>query len=263
MIVRTEAIVLRSMKYSESSLIVTLLTREKGKLTVIAKGARRTKSRFGGALQPMSYIQVVFYYKPTRSLQTLTEASYVQPFHDISRSLEKITVGLRAVELVEAFMQEEEPNPFVFNLLVTVLGRLNAASERVENILLFCQIRLAEALGFAPAVDREQVESLPEEGGMLDLERGAVLPPSSQPKAGRRASRSALRAYAILARAELDVVMRMQLSTALQRATAGLVEDYLRYQFESAYPTRGKEVIGQLRSTSPLLPPKISSREFP
>ena len=252
---------LRSMKYSESSLIVTLLTREKGKLTVIAKGARRTKSRFGGALQPMSYIQAVFYYKATRGLQTLTEASYVRPFHNVSRSLEKITVGLRAVELVEAFLQEEESNPLVFNLLVITLEQLDAVSERVDNLLLFFQLRLAEALGFAPAVDREQVEGLPEEGGLLDLERGAVLPPSAQPKAGRRASRSALRAYAILARAELDVVMRMQLDPALQHATAGLVEDYLRYQFESAYPTRGKEVIGQLRNTLPLLPPKTSSEK--
>ena len=93
MIIRTEAIVLRKMEYRETSQIVTLFTREKGKMAVLAKGARLLKSRFGSSLQPMSYTQVVFYHKPTRGLQTLSESAHVQPFHRISRDLEKSPSG--------------------------------------------------------------------------------------------------------------------------------------------------------------------------
>ena len=99
-IIRTDAIVLRGLDYGETSRIVTLFTRERGKMSVMAKGARKTKSKFGSTLQPMSHVEVVFYYKPTRTLQILSESSHVRAFHDLQRSLEKITLGLRVVELV-------------------------------------------------------------------------------------------------------------------------------------------------------------------
>ena len=125
MIVRTEAVVLRRMDYGETSQIVTLFTREKGRLAVMAKGARLPKSRFGSSLQPMSYMQAVLYYKASRGLQTLTESAHVQHFARIGHSLEKLSVGQRVMELTYALLHEEEANPLVFNLLVETLYQLN------------------------------------------------------------------------------------------------------------------------------------------
>ncbi|MEL6615154.1 MAG: DNA repair protein RecO, partial [Bacteroidota bacterium] len=70
MIVRTDAVVLRTLDFRETSRIVTLLTRQHGITGVVANGARRTKSVFGSTLQPTAYLQVVYYYKPGRGLQT-------------------------------------------------------------------------------------------------------------------------------------------------------------------------------------------------
>ena len=179
MIIRTEAIVLRVMKYRETSQIVTLFTREKGKMAVMAKGARLLKSRFGSSLQPMSYTQVVFYHKPTRGIQTLSESAHVQFFHGISRNLEKISIGLRIVELIYALMPEEEQNPQVFNLLVEVLGRLDEAEAHAINLLPYFQMRLGTVLGFAPDIDRDMVQHLPDEGGVLALDTGAILLPDA------------------------------------------------------------------------------------
>ncbi len=246
MIIRTEAVVLRAMEYGETSQIVTLFTREKGKLAVLAKGARLMKSRFGSSLQPMSYSQVVFYYKPTRGLQTLSESAHVQPFHGIGRDLEKLSVGLRVVELVYALMQEQEPNPQVFNLLLAVLGRLDEAGAHTANLLPYFQMRLAAVLGFAPDLDRAAVERLPEEGGLLALDDGSVLPPGAAPRAGRRATRTALRAYAIFARADLDAVMRMHLTPEVRSEVNGLVEAFMRFHLEEAYPSRSDRVYSQL-----------------
>lgn len=247
MIIRTEAIVLRALKYGETSQIVTLFTREKGKLAVIAKGARLPKSRFGSTLQPMSYTQVVLYYKATRGLQTLTESAHVQPFHDIGRNLEKMTVGLRAVELVYALMQEEQEHADVFNLLLHTLAHLNDATERVRNLLPLFQMRLATLLGFAPQIDRDVVADLPDEGGLLDLDTGAVFPPDALPTTARKASRTALRAYAIFARADTDAVLRMHLEPPVRGEVEHLVDDYLRFHVEDAYPSRGEKVFSQLR----------------
>jgi DNA repair protein RecO (recombination protein O) len=247
MIIRTEAVVLRALKYGETSQIVTLFTREKGKLAVIAKGSRLPKSRFGSTLQPMSYTEVVLYYKATRGLQTLTESAHVKPFHDIGRDLQKMTVGLRAVELIYALMQEEQEHADVFNLLLHTLSHLNAATERVRNLLPLFQMRLAALLGFAPQIDRDLVAALPDEGGLLDLDTGAVLPPDTLPTTARKASRTALRAYAIFARADTASVLRMHLAPRVRSEVEHLVDDYLRFHVEDAYPSRGEPVFRQLR----------------
>jgi DNA repair protein RecO (recombination protein O) len=244
MIVRTEAVVLRSLPYGETSRIVTLFTRDRGKLAVMAKGARRTKSRFGSTLQPMSYVQVVYYYKPSRSLQLLSDSSHVTAFHQIGRDLEKISIGLRIVELTSALMQDEQQNALVFNLLLQVLHRLDGAGDRLANTLPYFQMRLATALGFSPAFQRDIVQELPDSGGALDFETGAIFPPTAT--GCRRASRSALRAFAVCARADLDAVMRMNVAADTRIELNELVEEYLKYHVEEAYPFKSNRVISQL-----------------
>lgn len=259
-IIRTEAVVLRSLEYGETSQIVRLFTRSRGKMSVMAKGARRPTSPFGASLQPMAYTQVVFYYKPTRTLQTLSESSHVESFHRLRRSLEKITLGLRIVELVHALLEEEDAQPSVFNLTVDALRTLNTATDRAVNIWPYFQLRLATRLGMAPAVHRDDVADLPDDGGVLALERGAVRPPDARPESARRASRSALRAFAIFARADLDAVMRMRLTADLRHEVESLIDDYMRYQFEDAYPTTSDPVIGQLLDPDAHPHPPRSSR---
>lgn len=245
MIVRTEAIVLRAMDYGETSQIVTLYTRRHGTIAVIAKGARRPKSKFGSALQPMSYVQVVYYYKENRDLHTLSESAHVRPLLDISRSLEKLTVGLRIVELVRALQGHEGANPQMFVLLLHTLEALDAAEHRAGHLLPYFTMRLARELGFEPAFERTVVADLTPEGGLLVLENGAVAPVGLA-EAGLRASRGALRAFAIFARADLETVLRMRLTPELYDETQALVEAYLRYHVEDAFPTRGGRVAEQL-----------------
>lgn len=246
MILRTDAVVLRSMEYGETSHIVTLFTRQKGRLAVLAKGSRLPKSRFGASLQLLAYTQVVFYYKAGRGLQTLRESALVEPLLGIGRSLEKLRSGLRMVELVGALMQEEDPAPNVFELLVDTLRRLDAADANVGTLLPYFELRLSGALGFAPDVERAAVEAVPEEGGLLVLDAGAVVPANVSVGSSRRASRAALRAFAVCARAAPDDVLRMRLAPAVRRELEGLVEDFLRYHTEDAYPTRGARVLEQL-----------------
>ena len=256
-IIRTEAVVLRSLDYGETSQIVTLLTRDRGKIGVMAKGARRTKSQFGSTLQPMAYTQVVFYYKPTRDLQILSESSHVDSFHQLRGDLESITIGLRIVEIVDALVEEESPQPNAFALTVRALRRLNQTEERAANLWPFVQLRLARLLGIAPAIERTNVEAVEEEG-LLSRANGGVYPAEATPEAPRRASRAALRAYAIFARADLDTVMRMELVPEVRREVEELVRDFLRYHVEEAYPERGQEVIAQLER-SPFRPASTSS----
>jgi DNA repair protein RecO (recombination protein O) len=252
-IIQTEAVVLRTLEYGETSQIVTLFTQEKGRVTVMAKGARRTDSTFGASLQPMAYTQVVFYYKPTRSMQTLSESALLEPLQAIPRSLHKITIGLRVVELLRALLEDEDPQPAAFALTVRTLRCLDAARDRPANVWPYFQLRLADHLGFAPSVTRSAVNQVPEDGGLLALETGTVLPTLTNASQGavRRASRSALRAYAVFARADLGSIMRMRLTPSVRREAEQLIDAYMRYQFESAYPSKCSEVISQLMDVPP------------
>ncbi|PSQ80723.1 MAG: DNA repair protein RecO [Bacteroidetes bacterium QS_8_68_15] len=231
MIIRTEAVVLRSIDYGETSQIVTLFTRKKGRLAVMAKGARRTKSSFGSTLQPMAYTQVVFYYRDTRGLQTLSESAHLKPFLDLRRLTE-----------------EEDAQPSLFDLLAASLRALDAASERPANVLPYFQLRLAGVLGFAPAFEKTDVQALTGEGGVLSLESGQLFPEGQAPETTRkRVSRAALRAFAVFARASLDDVMRMRLPAAVRREVQSLADDYLRYHVgPDAFPDRSAEVAAHL-----------------
>lgn len=246
MILQTEALVLRSIDYGETSRIVTLFTRQRGKVAVMAKGARRSGSRFGSSLQPMSYTHVIIYYKPSRGVQTLTESSHVRFFDSITRDLARVSCGLRVVELVHALMQDEEQNASAFNLVLEVLERLNRTVERTENLLFYFQIRFASVLGFEPDIHREALDNLAD-AGVLSLESGTILP---QRRAGDRsirpASRQALRAFAVCARADLETVMRMRLDSTTTRELSRLIDDYLRYHVEDSFPTRTAKIVSQM-----------------
>lgn len=246
MIVRTEAVVLRAIDYGETSKILTLYTRSAGKLGVIAKGARSSKSSFGGSLEPMSYSEVVYYYKPTRELQILTESSYVHPLPAITQDLDRINVGLRVVELVNNLMLEEEKHASAFELLVHVLVRLNETEERPANLWPFFQLRLATLLGFTPDIQREVVESVPEGGGVLDLTNGAVLPPGESTGRSVSASRTALRAFAIYARADLETIMRMQVNPETYREVDKLIRKFLQHHIEHLRPSKSDKVFDQM-----------------
>lgn len=245
MIIRTAAVVLRAFRYGETSLIVTLFTRDRGKVSVLAKGARRPKSRFGAVLQPTSLIQAVYSFRTTRTLQTLREASYEIRFRHLGEDLNRITAGLRMVELVQALLQDEEPHEGVFHLLATSLQALDGTPGRPELALFYFEMRLAGLLGFAPQFTREAVASLPDEGGVVTLGTGAIAPAGAG-LPGRRASRTALRAFSIVARADLRDVLRMQIDDDTSDELARLVEDYLQYHTEEAYPTRVRQVRARL-----------------
>ncbi|MCH7638273.1 MAG: DNA repair protein RecO [Bacteroidetes bacterium] len=245
MIVRTDAVVLRAFDYRETSTIATLFTRRDGVISVLARGARRPKSRFGATLQPMSYIQIVYYVKEGRTLQTLTEAAHVHRFPDLTANIDRVTAGLRMVELVRAMLHEGDSQPMVLKLLVQSLTWLNHAEDRIANALPWFQLRLATLLGFAPDVQKDDLDALNDDGGCLLLDTGGAAS-SSGGKNSVKASRAALRAFAVFARTELDTAGRMDLGDGCRHEVEAMVDAYLRYHVEGKYPDRVHKVAVQL-----------------
>jgi DNA repair protein RecO (recombination protein O) len=154
MIVTADAIVLRTMKYRETSLLAVLYTRGGGKISVIAKGARDGKSRLGPSLQPMNHVTAVFYRKESRDLQLLTQCDILHHHRGLSEDMERMAAGMAIVELTEAVTPAEEENPSLFDLLAQTLAAAGGATKNPGNALYYFEMRLLENLGFRPDVHR-------------------------------------------------------------------------------------------------------------
>ncbi len=141
---------MRRINHGETSLIVSLYTREYGKISAIAKGARRQKSQFGGLLDLMNYLNVVLYTKATREVQTLSAAEYAIPFLKITQDIEKTYLGMAMIETLRQAIVGEEPHPEVFDLLAQTLEVLNSKSAAGIESLWWFHLHLVSLLGFHP-----------------------------------------------------------------------------------------------------------------
>ena len=129
-IVKTEAIVLSKMNYGDSSSIASLFTEDFGKLSVIVKGARSPKSKYGKIVDPLNYLSVVLYKKESREIQLLSGADIIEHYPDMKNDLDKLGYAYAVVELVKNLLAEHEANKKIFKGLVKILSRLNSGDEK-------------------------------------------------------------------------------------------------------------------------------------
>jgi DNA repair protein RecO (recombination protein O) len=146
-----DALVLSTMDYGETDRLVTLLTREHGKLTAFAAGARKSKRRFAGALEPFMRLRV--HIVETRgSTVRLDSADIVAGYYAAREDLSLIARALYAVELCRELTRDHEPQPELFLLLEEYLARLDAKEAGPTSLLAFELSALAHA-GLMPRFD--------------------------------------------------------------------------------------------------------------
>lgn len=147
MLVKTKAIVLKTIDYSESSIIATLFTLENGKVAVIAKGARKPKSKFAAFLVPGQLVEAVFYFKQSRSVQTLSDISYTHKLHSLRVDMEKMALTMSAMELTGQVLHESEVNPELYQFLETFLNWADKQESTPALLFPYMQLRIAEHIG--------------------------------------------------------------------------------------------------------------------
>ncbi len=149
---QSRALLLRSIDYRDSDRIVTLLTEDFGKVSAIARGARKSQRRFGGALQP--YVVMRAEYRLGRGdLAHLERVSVDRSFLNLLRNLEGIGAAGAALAVVRERLPEHEPEPAVFAMTTRCLEALDAGAPTQEAAMTLHLQVLAE-LGFAPTLDR-------------------------------------------------------------------------------------------------------------
>jgi DNA repair protein RecO (recombination protein O) len=149
---KTDALVIRLADFSESSRVVTLFTRDFGKVSALAKGAKRLKGPFESALDLLSRVRVVFLRKSSDSLDLLTEAQLLARFQPRPRELMSLYGGYYVAELLDGLTEVHDPHPALFDAAVETLERLGGPLDVRLSILWF-EARILREIGHFPDFD--------------------------------------------------------------------------------------------------------------
>ena len=128
---RDRGVVLRTYKLGEADRIVVFLTSGHGKVRAVAKGVRRTKSRFGGRLEPLSHVELLLY--EGRELDIVTQAEMIEPWRSLHDDLTRLSQGMAMAEATEQVAQEREPSDALYRMLV---GALRTLAERSSPLVV-------------------------------------------------------------------------------------------------------------------------------
>ena len=166
MLIRKDAIILKSYKFRNTSKIIHILSSDSERISLVAKGARRTKSQFSGNIEPLNLTQLVYYIKPGKSLGTLKEATIKNGHRSLKKDLYRLNIGWSLI-----WIGRKIPSPMkgLFGLEKRSLSFLNRGLK--EEALIYFFLSLFKLQGIPPEISKciscgsKEVEFFDIEGG--------------------------------------------------------------------------------------------------
>ncbi len=153
-IIKTEAFVLKTMPFKESSLIASLLTKKFGKVKIIAKGCRRPKSKFCGTLEVFNLAEIIYYKRESKDLYTLSDATVIDHFSDIRSSKNKVNAAMVLCEFFNKTLPLEETDTASYTHLFNFLQELKKIdSNSIKPLTLYYLLIALAGAGFKPHLD--------------------------------------------------------------------------------------------------------------
>jgi DNA repair protein RecO (recombination protein O) len=230
---KATAIVIRTVEFSETSLVVTLFTREFGKIGALAKGARRLKSPFESALDLLALCRIVFLHKSSEALDLLTEAKLLRRFRPAGRNLAGLYAAYYVAELLGEMTDDDDPHPELFDLADQTLAAL-AAGEPVAKQIVRFELGALRLLGHTPSLEgcvECGVPVMPAGRVAFGLLDGGVLCPKC--RAGKKqvvqVSPGVLRAMAQLANPDGVAWRPVEISPSSLGEMRGLLNRYFAH----------------------------------
>ena len=249
------AIVLKRIDLGEKDRILTLFTREHGKLSAVAKGCRRPGSKLGGASEPFTYAKM--FLSTGRDLDVLTQAEIKESFPNVKGAMSSVAHGVYLLELTNSFVDQRQPNPDMFDTLLSAMYVLESGTDP-EVTARYFEIQMLSILGYDPHVDvclrcgreilkqvqndvgiqnsvnvqgdvkvnREKVSFSPALGGIVCSECGNPPPDAIQASSAVASYVNALR------KAEPHRLKEMSIPKGARRDLARMLKWHIRYRLE-------------------------------
>ncbi len=230
---RVSAIVLKRREQGEADRLLTVMTRDRGKLTLLAKGVRKPASRKAGHIEPFTYVELLV--AKGKSLDLVTQAETLEAHRALREDLWRSSWAYYVVELADAFTQDEDPNALFFDLVLETLGRLNAGVDPALAVRYY-ELHLLSLVGYQPQLFRcVQCDApLQPEVNFLSLERGGALCPShgSHHPETIALPVPVLKVLRFMQTRPWEQVAQLQLSPAVSRQVESILARYIVYHLE-------------------------------
>ena len=230
------AILIRRLDYGDFDLIITFLTYRHGKMTAIAKSAKRSTKRFSGVLELFSLLDIVVSKGSGKGLPVLTEASFTSPLNHIRGSITKTAFASYWAELVNDSLEEDRQQVAVFQLLSYVLKALDDGEVPDEVLSILFQMRLLTLSGLCPNLNycctcHSDMTDAGQYKLNVDLAKGGVVCEHCTPYAsGQRClSKGTIKQLQWLNTCELDKAGRMRFSPEAMRESLSFLEAFVTY----------------------------------
>lgn len=174
---RDQGVALRHYKLGEADRIIVFMTAGHGKVRAVAKGVRKTKSRFGARLEPPTHVNLLFY--EGRELDIVSQAEAIDHFRPIRDDLRRMTDAMAMLEAVDQTAQERQPDARLFQMLVAALRTLSERDRRSPLLVAAFYWKLLSMEGFGPILEQCASCDAPASGGAqlvaFDLSQGGAL----------------------------------------------------------------------------------------
>ena len=182
----TPAILIRHVDYGDYDLILNFLTRDKGKISAIAKSAKRSQKRFGGVLELFNSLNIVVSQKRGKGLALVKEASLIKPLFNIAADIRKTAYASYWAELTNLWLEEGRTQTDIYDLMAHVLSELDAGTVSAEVLSILFQMRFLSLSGLCPNLDhcstcRIETDAAPHHRMNFDLSKGGVVCESCAP----------------------------------------------------------------------------------
>jgi len=230
---RLSAIVLKRRDLGEADRLLTVMTRDKGKLTLLAKGVRKSASRKAGHVEPFTHVE--FLVAKGKSLDLVTQAETITAHRQLRENLLLSTWAYYVAELADVFTREDDPNALLFDLLLQTLGRLDQGEEPALTVRYY-ELHLLSLVGYQPQLFRcvQCNEPLKPEDNFFSVARGGVL----CPKHGAHQVDTiplplvVLKVLRFLQSRPWEQVAQLRLSPGVARQVEALMGRYIVYHLE-------------------------------
>ncbi len=161
MITNSTAIVLKRFPYSETSVIARCFVRDLGKVSFIVHGAHRNKSPMGAYFQPSNCLDLVFYFKENRDLQTISKAAFSHSWKRIITDLKKIAYAMAMIELTDKCLTDHDAHSDLYDALEAALMTVENEDNQLNLAYWFYQYQLLTLLGFKPDFSQAELDFIP------------------------------------------------------------------------------------------------------
>tara|TARA_B100001758_G_scaffold113849_1_gene97496 strand:- start:267 stop:956 length:690 start_codon:yes stop_codon:yes gene_type:complete len=161
MIKNSIAIVLKRFPYSDTSLIARCFVKDLGKVSFIVHGAHRNKSPMGAYFQPANCLNLVYYFKENRDLQTISKASFDYSWSNIPKDLKKISYAMAMIELTDKCLTDNDSHNNLYSELFSSLKGVENSNSQLNLIYWHYQYSLLTFLGFKPDFQQSELDFIP------------------------------------------------------------------------------------------------------